>query len=1566
MIGASVIIPTAIGIATSFLLSLFKNPEEQKAGPANEQKPKSDFGQPIPTVEGKYVVGGNLHAPRNQNIRTEVNTEERGGKGGGGQEVETREYFGDASWKLARCPVSETYPDLRYSLRKVWFNGHLWLNFDSEDSEELEKSLERFNDYCEFKPGTANQTPSPFIINEDYAIEGKAPAWPAEAMFMVKDVPLKEFGNSLPTMKAEIGLAISTGANPTEDTLIEPLLSDVVTRICLDAGLSLSDIDVSELSNKGDRVRGFLIPQNGEPYRKAIEELGEYFLFFPCEINGKIHFRYYDRSHTTAIHIPKEDLATHEFGDETPELYIEEEDDPFELPSKISLSFSDVNKEYEKNNVIIVRQARQQANTESISLPLALTEGEAGSAARRLIHQLWKQGRKQTKLFLPFEYYNLIFPGDIVKVNINERDEYLQIQEIKYGANFIIEINCIPYQGEVLLTGSATGGEISYNLSTYLSSQTSTSTSTNEYEEGIGGFQKREGRIKNPGEAIPKIIDSPIRNSIDTELGIYVAITGGTKDWTNGNLYASQDNGITWDRIKTLKTRSIYGICENSDSINITPPNYLDGNPIIDETTTLILKTFKGKLESVPQEVFDRGESRLWIGDDAIAYGGELIDFRDASLIEETSTYRTYEVSHLRRGVKTEYQVDKHGATEDFILLRGNGAYAARPEGLQSDIGKQIIYKAIGPGQTLTSVTTSTTHTFKGRGAYPLAVFNIQAKEDGPNIIISWESRNKDIEEFYEIQITETDGTPIETLSSKSPNIIWNQTRNNDGTNFDFNTIIWQLSSIAGEPSSIPGYYRGYPSKTTPTPVGTIQYSDEKDNNTIRYNPAQGDTKKFINEFPEISSLTGTETFLVDIGEGNYNKTNLTAINENVETDSIKYPSTQGTGGMLISEFPSTTNPIGSDKILIEVGTEYNYTELQNIDFAAFSGTTDDITEGSNNLYFTNARVDTRLSNLKLNAIGNFNDTGGNSPSDGYVVAWDDANNIYKPQSIGNLNFILGDLTNVNTSNKSDGYALQWDSSNNEFILAAPSLTAASTDDISEGSNNLYYENSRVDNYVKSNIKPQDLYRVDESNLNDRAILIYDTSGTINYWRMEVLSDTQISSTDDVPEGSFNLYYTDSRVDSRIGNAWLTDLRNDFYINNLKDVDDSGKATGDALIWDGSNYVPGNPNQGINMEDLGNTNIDSSNLTSGQLLVWDGNSWDNKDPTDITNLGDIDNVNISNGYNRFLFRSSYSGDWNSTNLFDSKGDILVGNGGTSFVNLPIGADGQIIIADSNQSEGLRWGTPEPAYLSVQTISANYTIQSLDHASIFRINDNLTISLPTDLNPGFYFYARLEDSGLTLDLSSNGTIEGINQITVNKEQIKVVYQGDNVWLSTKISSADLGDFSTDDISEGTNNLYYTDSRVDTRISQTLSNTNIDDFNDITFNSLSNGQFLYRESNEWINKNFSSIFSSEFLTNFQNSEIGSLLNVEGTTPNDGDILEYVASTSIFQLISLAARIDTILSNKNIESFNNVEISSPNDGDVLTYNESTGKWEPQENTDSGTSTSSDITDIWLFGGM
>ena len=82
---------------------------------------------------------------------------------------------------------------------------------------------------------------------------------------------------------------------------------------------------------------------------------------------------------------------------------------------------------------------------------------------------------------------------------------------------------------------------------------------------------------------------------------------------------------------------------------------------------------------------------------------------------------------------------------------------------------------------------------------------------------------------------------------------------------------------------------------------------------------------------------------------------------------------------------------------------------------------------------------------------------------------------------------------------------------------------SGTTDDVSEGSTNLYYTDTRVDTRFATK---------DTDDLVEGSTNLYYTDARVDVR----IASSSLGSTDDLPEGSTNLYYTDARVQTYLTN----------------------------------------------------------------------------------------------------------------------------------------------------------------------------------------------------------------------------------------------------------------------------------------------------------------------------------------------------------------------------------------------------------------------------------------------
>ena len=265
----------------------------------------------------------------------------------------------------------------------------------------------------------------------------------------------------------------------------------------------------------------------------------------------------------------------------------------------------------------------------------------------------------------------------------------------------------------------------------------------------------------------------------------------------------------------------------------------------------------------------------------------------------------------------------------------------------------------------------------------------------------------------------------------------------------------------------------------------------------------------------------------------------------------------------------------------LSVITNDGSTTVLNVASGALTGTvssianhnTGDLTEGSN-LYYTNARADARIAAADINDLNNVNTTGKNSNS---VLKYNGSNwvvediNEFVADTVGNmvtsntetglsvtyedsdntLDFVLADsaitfsgdvagsatqtakgaisVTNMNitadldqmsdvnyTSSPTAGQILVWDASNNYW---EPANNSTTTDTTSEGSNNKYFTDDRVNSVIVAGSGLAKSYNGGSTVLDGQATLSVNTSNGVKLDGDDVELDYSVITNSDLSGG---------------------------------------------------------------------------------------------------------------------------------------------------------------------------------------------------------------------------------------------------------------------------------------------------------------------------------------------------------------------------------------------------------------------------------------------------------------
>jgi Putative phage tail protein len=677
----------------------------------------------------------------------EVVSTQRQGGKGGGGGVQSTTYTYYGTFATLLCEGEIV------GVKRIWLNSKIVYNVAPDaDTDTYNASLNLANK-IRFYNGTSTQGQDSLIA----ATEGveNTPAYRGRAYLVFDDLPLEEYGNRIPAVSVEVvqsgywsgGRLYSTPTN----------VGAAAQNICQRVGFDLTNIDTTEINDI--ELQGFWTNTNLSA-RDALGQLQRAFFFDAIESGGKLKFIKQIRP-DAPLAIPLSDLACYEYGQERPDNFTSIRTQDTEIVDEVSVTYLDPDFAYQQASQTAKRQISPNKNKEDIKFDIVLTASQALQITRKYLYLAWAQ-RRNFSFNLSLKYCQLE-PGDVASIPFfSEDSQLLYITKINIGANFLLECEGIPYEPSLLaLSAVATAPAVSLG-------------------------------VPNPSDTDLQLLDINLIKDNDSDFEIYTGGTGNSA-WRQGGVYVSRNGGDSYNYAKTLLTKTIVGTCGTTlgSASEFTR----------DLKNTLTVTVQNGELESIGETDFLNGRNCALVGE-------EILYFKNASLVAGN----TYTISELLRGRRgTEWAINSHGSSENFVLLSG---YIERIVGEVLDLNSQRLYKALSIGQVLEDVTP-VSFTATGKGMKPYAPCHIKGVRDGSgNLTISWVRRTRkggvlvdykdadlsELSESYEIDILS--GTNVfRTLNSGTQTITY--TAAQQITDFGLvqssvNVKIYQMSGYVG------------------------------------------------------------------------------------------------------------------------------------------------------------------------------------------------------------------------------------------------------------------------------------------------------------------------------------------------------------------------------------------------------------------------------------------------------------------------------------------------------------------------------------------------------------------------------------------------------------------------------------------------------------------------------------------------------------------------------------------------------------------------------------------------
>ena len=687
--------------------------------------------------------------------------------------------------------------------------------------------------------------------------------------------------------------------------------------------------------------------------------------------------------------------------------------------------------------------------------------------------------------------------------------------------------------------------------------------------------------------------------------------------------------------------------------------------------------------------------------------------------------------------------------------------------------------------------------------------------------------------------------------------------------------------------------------------------------------------------------------------------------------------------------------------------------------------TTDEVTEATN-LYFTDARVATVIGTTDINSLADISITG---IADGEVLIYNSATsnwengaipsapvssvfgrtgavaaqtgdyttsqvnegtNLYYTTTRFNTDFAasdIGSLNNVSVPTPSNGEVLTYSTGvwGSAVIPSAPvdsvnSLTGVvvlDTDNISEGASNLYYTDARV-NTVISATNIGNLADISLSGLANGEVLIYN-SATSN-WENGAISSAPVTSvnsqtgvvvldSDDISEGTNNLYYTEARFDASLGGATTDELSegaSNLYFTN---------ARVDSVIGT------------TNINDLADMNITS--VSDNQILQYDSatSQWKNETLSagGSPSQGSANQLNVSDG----------SGGWDSANVYyhtAGSGGIKIGS--SSLPDYAIAATS----GSTNSFVGRfvsQLSQSKLAFVSSTTTSNSAAAIGTENSRLLMVSNGTDYLFPSSDGSNGDVLTTDGAGSLSFTTPASAPVDSVNGATgvVVLDTDDISEGASNKYYATSLFNTDLATKTTDNLTEGSSNFYYSDARflnslngantdnlsegssnlyyTDARVNAVIGNTNIAALGDVTITSIADNQVLVYDSASslWKNETLPSApvdsvngatgvvvldtddisqgtsnlyyATSLFNTDFGNKTTSDLTegsNLYYTSARFDTAFSGKSTTNLSEGTNLYytdARVDSRIGATNLGGLNDVTITGAATNDVLSYN-------------------------------
>lgn len=504
-------------------------------------------------------------------------------------------------------------------------------------------------------------------------------------------------------------------------TPLNETLANVVSRLCVRAGLTVDQFDVTALASITKPVRALAVSQVSNTRSGALEMLMSAY-FFESVLSDKLYFR--PRGGASAVTIPYADLGASTEPSGAAEPLALRPANELEIPAQVALSYFNIDREYQTDTQFSDRLISSSAGTvAAVQLALGFNPAEAKGIANAMVMDQIASWLT-TKIAVP-AWYAKYEPTDVVTVVAADGSTVRMRLVKKNEAGGVLMFDAVSDDVTVLTHSGIT-------MVDYVPSIT----------------------VPLPPASRLEVMDIPILRDADNDVGLYAAVRGETAPYPGAVVLSSRDNVLYTEAATVLESATL-GSCTT------TLGTWLGGNEFDEVNTVTVDVGPLGTLASVTRDELLQGASN------ACLVGSEILLFRVATLVSTG----VYTLSGLLRGRRGTELLMAHVANERFVLLQPRGMRRAQMQ--SSDIGAARYFRAVTLGRRLSSGDDKTV-TFASIGSKPFAPVDLRAARDAAtgDITLTWKRRSRLSGRFVAAGVD----APLGEASESYVVEIWNST----------------------------------------------------------------------------------------------------------------------------------------------------------------------------------------------------------------------------------------------------------------------------------------------------------------------------------------------------------------------------------------------------------------------------------------------------------------------------------------------------------------------------------------------------------------------------------------------------------------------------------------------------------------------------------------------------------------------------------------------------------------------------------------------------------------------